>query len=168
MNSTSDSVTTFSSPNFIEISPLKQLMAVVTGYYSTLFFVTFVSADEANTIHLKCNIATSSSPCSVLDHQVPVFICNKDALSSSAWDVTTQQVSNFDILTCIYTCLLQHLSTSLMLVGLKLQSQAYSHLWTSFSCLALRWKIWANKVLTVTFSKICTLTWTSARKQKST
>lgn len=109
MNSTSDSVTTFSSPNFIEISPLKQLMAVVTGYYSTLFFVTFVSADEANTIHLKCNIATSSSPCSVLDHQVPVFICNKDALSSSAWDVTTQQVSNFDILTCTYTCLLQHL-----------------------------------------------------------
>ena len=60
--------------------------------------VTFVYTDEANTIHLKCNIATSSSPCSVLDHQVPVFICNKDALSSSAWDITTQQVSNFDIL----------------------------------------------------------------------
>ena len=29
---------------------------------------------------------------------MPVFICNKDALSSSAWDITTQQVSNFDIL----------------------------------------------------------------------
>lgn len=61
-----------------------------------MFLVTFVHADEANTIHLKCNIATSTSPCSVLDHQVPVFICNNDALSSSVWDITTQQVTNFD------------------------------------------------------------------------
>ncbi|XP_020616823.1 nitrogen permease regulator 2-like protein isoform X2 [Orbicella faveolata] len=54
-----------------------------------------IQIDEANTIHLKCNIAISSSPCSVLDHQVPVFICNKDALSSSAWDITTQQILRY-------------------------------------------------------------------------
>jgi len=63
-----------------------------------IVLVTFFHVDEANTIHLKCNIATSSSPCSVLDHQVPVFICNKDALSSSVWDITTQQVSNLHII----------------------------------------------------------------------
>lgn len=51
-----------------------------------------VQIDEANTIHLKCNVATSSESYSVLDHQVPVFICNKDALTSSEWDITTQQI----------------------------------------------------------------------------
>jgi len=54
-----------------------------------------IEIDEANTIHLKCNIATSTSPCSVLDHQVPVFICNNDALSSSVWDITTQQILRY-------------------------------------------------------------------------
>lgn len=48
--------------------------------------------DDANTIHLKCDIAPFSDPCTVLDHQVPVFICDKDALASSEWDITTQQV----------------------------------------------------------------------------
>ena len=47
--------------------------------------------DETNTIHLKCNVASSTESYSVLDHQVPVFICNKDALTSSEWDITTQQ-----------------------------------------------------------------------------
>lgn len=56
-----------------------------------------VCTDEANTIHLKCNIATGNDSCSALDHHVPVFICSKDALQSSEWDITTQQVSNFDI-----------------------------------------------------------------------
>ena len=52
-----------------------------------------VFTDEANTIYLKCSITPFSDPCSVLDHQVPVFICEKDALASSEWDITTQQVS---------------------------------------------------------------------------
>ena len=54
-------------------------------------FVLFIT-DEANTIHLKCDIAPFSDPCTVLDHQVPVFICDKDALASAEWDITTQQV----------------------------------------------------------------------------
>jgi len=33
-----------------------------------------------------------SDSCTVLDHQVPVFICDKEALASSEWDITTQQV----------------------------------------------------------------------------
>ena len=53
--------------------------------------------DETNTIHLKCNVASSTESYSVLDHQVPVFICNKDALTSSEWDITTQQVNNLGI-----------------------------------------------------------------------
>ena len=53
--------------------------------------------DETNTIHLKCNVASSTESYSVLDHQVPVFVCNKDALTSSEWDITTQQVNNLGI-----------------------------------------------------------------------
>ena len=58
--------------------------------FSLVFFSLFT--DEANTIHLKLNIATLSDSCAVLDHQVPVFICDKEALASSEWDITTQQV----------------------------------------------------------------------------
>ena len=59
--------------------------------FDKLSFVLFLT-DEANTIHLKCDIAPFSDSCAVLDHQVPVFICDKDALASSEWDITTQQV----------------------------------------------------------------------------
>lgn len=51
-----------------------------------------IQIDETNTIHLKCNVTSSTESYSVLDHQVPVFICNKDALTSSEWDITTQQI----------------------------------------------------------------------------
>lgn len=54
-----------------------------------------IQIDEANTIYLKCSITPFSDPCSVLDHQVPVFICEKDALASSEWDITTQQILRY-------------------------------------------------------------------------
>ncbi|PFX15864.1 Nitrogen permease regulator 2-like protein, partial [Stylophora pistillata] len=50
-----------------------------------------IQINVANTIHLKCSVATSSESYSVLDHQVHMSICNKDALTSSEWDITTQQ-----------------------------------------------------------------------------
>ena len=51
-----------------------------------------VCLDEANTIYLKCSIVMSSKAHSVLDHEVPVFTCDKGALTSTEWDITTQQV----------------------------------------------------------------------------
>ena len=57
-----------------------------------LLFFLLLFTDEANTIHLKLNIVSLSDSCVVLDHQVPVFICDKEALASSEWDITTQQV----------------------------------------------------------------------------
>lgn len=54
-----------------------------------------IQIDEVNTIYLKCNITPFSEACSVLDHQVPVFICDKDALASSEWDITTQQILRY-------------------------------------------------------------------------
>ena len=62
-----------------------------------LINLSLCNADEAHTIHLKCNIASFSDACSVLDHQVPVFICDKDALVSSEWDITTQEVGKYHI-----------------------------------------------------------------------
>ena len=54
----------------------------------------FWLSDKANTIYLKSNTAPFSDPNTVLDHQVPVFICDKIALATGEWDITTQQVIN--------------------------------------------------------------------------
>ncbi|XP_068713693.1 GATOR1 complex protein NPRL2-like isoform X1 [Montipora foliosa] len=51
-----------------------------------------IQIDKANTIYLKSNTAPFSDPNTVLDHQVPVFICDKIALATGEWDITTQQI----------------------------------------------------------------------------
>lgn len=73
--------------------PVNNSNLKITNVHAFSLVVVFLSfADEANTIHLKLNIASLSDSCTVLDHQVPVFICDKEALASSEWDITTQQV----------------------------------------------------------------------------
>lgn len=54
-----------------------------------------IQIDEANTIYLKCDTAPFSDTTTVLDHQVPVFICDKSSLASSEWDITTQQILRY-------------------------------------------------------------------------
>lgn len=50
-----------------------------------------LTIDEANVIHLKPTLLSKEPPV-ILDHHVPIFVWNREVITSSEWDITTQQV----------------------------------------------------------------------------
>lgn len=60
--------------------------------------IIFTFTDKSNTVHLKVT-PNYQGFSSVQDHHVPIFLSTKAGFKTHEWDLTTQQVGFYGILT---------------------------------------------------------------------